>query len=953
MRKMAFVLAFLVAGLTFGQAVAGEARGTVYLLTTAGELVSAALPGPAAITARSPLVISSTLAITNITAGETLVAIDVRPQTQHLYGLGVNATANTATLYHISPETGFAGVVHTSGLTGQIAFTTDGMTPVDFADPSVVGWDIDFNPSVDRLRVVAGSLTFRVNPNTGLPVDGDNGGASGSVSGTNPDGAINGGTTNVNAAAYTNNQPNNGSITTLYTLDSVTNSLYIQNPPNAGTQTSGIPITLGGNPVDFTIQCGFDILPGVNVASSNAAVTSGIGYAVLTTGGGSALFSIDLVTGALRVLGFVPPTIRSMCMRTELGAVIAIGDETKLLRFNPATPGTVTSVNLTGIVSGEKIAGSDWRPQTGQYMALGINGAANTGTLYLVDPQTAALSVVGTASQIAFVDAAGSPVDLPDPSNGPYEIDFNPTVDRLRVTTFTGLNFRINPNTGAAVDGNLNSGTPAGTNTDGLINGSSSTGISGAAYTRNFAQSLTGGTTTLYTIDATQSKLFIQTPANSGTQTSGVTVRYLGDPLTLPGAYPVAFDIPSSIGVPPEAWFASTFGVANFYRFDLTFGDATLIGAIGTGITGINGLSVFNTASMNIDYPSGTQLLKNTGLIGFGSTFVGVPVTKTFTISNPGSQTLTYSVPTSSPVSVTNQTASGVVYPGGSVDVDLTYTPTAPGLYDTTLIITSSDVSVQTFEIALVGVAINPVTVDSIGVFPNPSFVDVSNAFTIAVTPSNSTVAWNFGDGTSGTGTSPKHIYGNAGTYTVTATATDPGTGSMTSKTLTVVVSAIQSGSSATIAGTQSLDVVYGRIRTVPSQGLQIQGFINIATPVVQNANSRAFNFTNVPVTLSINGFTRTFKLNKQGHAVLSDARFGINPVAKNSKVGKFEAYSNAKTLTTNLATNVGLDTSGRPKVAVVIITLDTVTSSAVIPLTYLPSKDKGFVLFGVKNTNK
>ena len=43
-------------------------------------------------------------------------------------------------------------------------------------DPATVGWGFDFNPAADRIRVVAGSLNFRVNPNTGAAVDGDNGG---------------------------------------------------------------------------------------------------------------------------------------------------------------------------------------------------------------------------------------------------------------------------------------------------------------------------------------------------------------------------------------------------------------------------------------------------------------------------------------------------------------------------------------------------------------------------------------------------------------------------------------------------------------------------------------------------------------------------------------------------------------------------------------------------------
>src|SRR5205085_8243206 len=98
-------------------------------------------------------------------------------------------------------------------------------------------------------------------------------------------------------------------------------------------------------------------------------------------------------------------------------------------------------------------------------------------------------------------------IDLPAASAG-YGFDFNPTVDRIRVTTGTGLNFRINPSTGAAVDADA---TNTGTQTDPNINGlpTGSTGVTGAAYTNSFAQSGTTATT-LYTLDADSNMLFIQ-----------------------------------------------------------------------------------------------------------------------------------------------------------------------------------------------------------------------------------------------------------------------------------------------------------------------------------------------------------------------------------------------------------------------------------------------------------
>ena len=56
---------------------------------------------------------ATTKAVIGVIAGETLVGIDVRPQNGMLYGLGVDAMANTATLYVIGRETGQAGVVGT------------------------------------------------------------------------------------------------------------------------------------------------------------------------------------------------------------------------------------------------------------------------------------------------------------------------------------------------------------------------------------------------------------------------------------------------------------------------------------------------------------------------------------------------------------------------------------------------------------------------------------------------------------------------------------------------------------------------------------------------------------------------------------------------------------------------------------------------------------------------
>ncbi len=252
------------------------------------------------------------------------------------------------------------------------------------------------------------------------------------------------------------------------------------------------------------------------------------------------------------------------------------------------------TVAITGVAAGESLVGIDYRPQTGQLYALGVTDAADTGTLYLLDPQTGTATVVGTAGGIAYVDAAGTPVDLPAAAGG-YGFDFNPTVDRVRVTTQTGLNFRINPNNGAPVDGNLNNTTtpPAGTNTDGSINGGG-TGVSGAAYTNSFGQSLTGGVTTQYVIDATTNNLFIQNPPNSGTVTAGVAIM-IGD-VALDFTEVSGFDIPFEVrttasNAPVQSGVAfaalTVAGEQRMYSIDLVTGQATDIGAPPMNLSGL------------------------------------------------------------------------------------------------------------------------------------------------------------------------------------------------------------------------------------------------------------------------------------------------------------------------------------------------------------------------------
>jgi Ca2+-binding RTX toxin-like protein len=230
------------------------------------------------------------IAIAGLGPGETLVGIDVRPQNGLLYGLTSNG-AGGIRLYVISPRTGVA-----TPLTDAPVQFSDGSTNLPIAGTN---FGFDFNPTVDRIRIVTDAgVNLRLNPNTGLIIDGNT-----AAPGIQPDGAISGGTTTVDATAYTNSVPN-ATVTTQYTLDAASDTLFIQNPPNNGVQINPLAITLNGARLDFTSVNGFDIPASVQVTTANAPAT-GEAIAALTVGGTTGLYSINLGTGAATLLGNV------------------------------------------------------------------------------------------------------------------------------------------------------------------------------------------------------------------------------------------------------------------------------------------------------------------------------------------------------------------------------------------------------------------------------------------------------------------------------------------------------------------------------------------------------------------------------------------------------------------------------------------------------------------------
>lgn len=539
----------------------------------------------ARVEASAPETAGAGVAVSGMAAGDTLMAIDVRPNNGHLYGLAYNGGTSSLQLYHLHLGTGTA-IATPIGNAGQLT-AADGVSPVV---PTNVDYDIDFSPAVDRLRVVNGAgLNLRINPNTGRYIDFDP-----AIAGVNPDGAINGsGVTGVVAAAYTNNTFDTA-ITTLYTLDSASNRLFLQVPPNIGTQTSGALVRNGGQTLDFDDVAGFDIPPGAAAPSANQPAT-GRGYALFRVGNATRLYTLDLATAQATPLGTMGGNVRDIAIAREGSAAYALLLSQAIMRFDPARPQDAVVLNLTGQVPGEEIVGIDGRPSNGQLLGVGIDTNADLGTLYLVDPQTGSMTPLVTPGGIAFTSAGGTPIDF---VFGNWGVDVDPVTDWVRVVSDRGLNFRVSPVSGAGVDGDI---IASGTNPDGMIEDPAAY-LAGAAYTNNHAGA---AVSTLYVADLAQDMLHIQRPQESGNLVASLPLLLDGNPVTFSAS--TGFDIPEGVDVATAGSAASGIGylsvssaVTTLNAVDLGSGALQVIGPLGDGTRAASGLVVWKAPVFDV-----------------------------------------------------------------------------------------------------------------------------------------------------------------------------------------------------------------------------------------------------------------------------------------------------------------------------------------------------------------
>ncbi|UXH78264.1 DUF4394 domain-containing protein [Roseateles amylovorans] len=261
----------------------------------------------------------------------------------------------------------------------------------------------------------------------------------------------------------------------------------------------------------------------------------------------------------------------STTMEAPLGppakeVAVAVTAANELIQFNAGQPQKVLWTKpLQGLSSGERLLGIDYRVARGQLYGLG-----STGQLYRIHTGTGQTEKIGT------------PVALPSDGATEWGVDFNPTVDRIRVVNDAGVNMRLHPDTGAVVDSNPDQ---PGVQLDGRlvydsadVNVDKTPGIVAAGYTYNKDNEKI---TTNYALDGKLGVLVHQgskegvQPVVSPNTGRLFTVGSLGI-----GSFAKATLDLSDIGNVAYSAVSSQ-GKSTWYRIDLMTGKATRIGSVG------------------------------------------------------------------------------------------------------------------------------------------------------------------------------------------------------------------------------------------------------------------------------------------------------------------------------------------------------------------------------------
>ncbi|TLQ47920.1 DUF4394 domain-containing protein [Streptomyces marianii] len=278
--------------------VAVVLTSTALVLGTAGATSAASTPAPTAgpglrafgisgdgtlmatFTTDRPQVLDWVRVVTGLSGDTSLIGIDFRVQNGLMYGVG-----NKGGIYTIKTPPATADVVVTK--VSQLQYALHG-----------ANFGVDFNPAADRLRVISDNgQNLRHNLNDHSTIQ--------DLNLTTP--PVEGTTKGVSAAAYTNNDLNAATGTTLVDINTSSDQVVLQSPANNGTLAP-----TGSLGIDAGINAGMDIYSTL----SGGKTVDNAAFATLTPYGAAtpSLYSINVLTGQATSVGQFPLNITDLAI---------------------------------------------------------------------------------------------------------------------------------------------------------------------------------------------------------------------------------------------------------------------------------------------------------------------------------------------------------------------------------------------------------------------------------------------------------------------------------------------------------------------------------------------------------------------------------------------------------------------------------------------------------------
>jgi hypothetical protein len=221
--------------------------------------------------------------ITGLSGDTAVIGIDFRVQDGKLYAVGNK------------------GGIYTIGIPSAVA------TKVSQLQVALYGtnFGVDFNPAADRLRVIsdnAQNLRHNLNDHTTIE----------DTTLTTPPST--GPARGVTAAAYTNNDLNAATNTTLFDINTTTDQVVIQSPAN-----NGLLVATGNLGFDADANAGFDIFSDLT-SGKTTALTAFASLTPVVPADQVPLqnfYSIDLLTGSPTLLGTFPLDVTDVAVALD------------------------------------------------------------------------------------------------------------------------------------------------------------------------------------------------------------------------------------------------------------------------------------------------------------------------------------------------------------------------------------------------------------------------------------------------------------------------------------------------------------------------------------------------------------------------------------------------------------------------------------------------------------